>query len=211
MSQSNAAAIRRRTNIPQSPTPNVSNNTQQQTQPPQAGLTLPQVIAVVDRRLILLETFMKETKESGDKKENIIMTPMTSNANSTENDTPFVTEIELNTVIDEFNNRFEILATEINEMKDILLKLQSYTMDVNKMLLNERIQIFSDIGVDDKTVLVNTLEETNSVFNQDQNTSVDLRGLAIRELNEKEQEVSSTIYTGEDLNPHTKGVLYSNL
>ena len=191
MSQSNAAAIRRRTNIPQSPTPNVSNNMQQQqTQPPQAGLTLPQVIAVVDRRLILLETFMKETKESSDKKENIVMTPT---GNSIDNDTPFVTEIELNTVIDEFNNRFEILATEINEMKDILLKLQSYTMDVNKMLLNERIQIFSDIGVDDKTVLVNTLEETNSVFNRDQNTSVDLRGLAIRELNEKEQEVSSTI------------------
>ena len=195
MSQSNAAAIRRRTNIqPPQPASNVSNNTQQQqTQQQPAGLTLPQVIAVVDRRLILLETFMKETKESKDKKENIIMTPMTSNANSTENDTPFVTDIELNTVIDEFNNRFEILATEINEMKDILLKLQSYTMDVNKMLLNERIQIFSDIDVNDKTVLENTLEETNSIFNQDQNASVDLRGLAIRELNEKEQEVSSTI------------------
>jgi hypothetical protein len=98
---------------------------------------------------------------------------------------------ELNTVIDEFNNRFEILATEINEMKDILLKLQSYTMDVNKMLLNERIQIFSDIGVDDKNILVNTTEETSSVFNQEQNTSVDLRDLAIRELNEQEQGVGT--------------------
>lgn len=194
MSQSNAAAIRRRTNIPQSPTPNVSNNMQQQQQQQPSGLTLPQVIAVVDKRLILLETFMKETKESSVKKENIIMTPtmpMSSTANSMENDTPFVTEIELNTVIDEFNNRFEILATEINEMKDILLKLQSYTMDVNKMLLNERIQIFSDIGVDDKNVLVNTTEETSSVFNQEQNTSVDLRDLAIRELNEQDQGVGT--------------------
>jgi len=194
MSQSNAAAIRRRTNIPQSPTPNVSNNMQQQTQQQQPGLTLPQVIAVVDKRLILLETFMKETKDSSIKKENIIMTPtmpMSSTANSMESDTPFVTDIELNTVIDEFNNRFEILATEINEMKDILLKLQSYTMDVNKMLLNERIQIFSDIGVEENNVLVNATEDTISIFNQEQNTSVDLRDLAIRELNEQEQGVST--------------------
>jgi hypothetical protein len=167
---------------------------QQQTQQQQPGLTLPQVIAVVDKRLILLETFMKETKDSSIKKENIIMTPtmpMSSTANSMESDTPFVTDIELNTVIDEFNNRFEILATEINEMKDILLKLQSYTMDVNKMLLNERIQIFSDIGVEENNVLVNATEDTISIFNQEQNTSVDLRDLAIRELNEQEQGVST--------------------
>ena len=196
MSQSNAAAIRRRTNIQQPPTPNISNNMQQQTQQQQqSGLTLPQVIALVDKRLILLETFMKDTKESSVKKENITMTPtmpMTSNVNSMESETPFVTDIELNTVIDEFNNRFEILATEINEMKDILLKLQSYTMDVNKMLLNERIQIFSDIGVEENNVLVNANanEDMSSVFNQDQNTSVDLRDLAIRELNEQDQETS---------------------
>lgn len=198
MSQSNAAAIRRRTNIQQPPTPNISNNMQQQQQTQQqqqSGLTLPQVIALVDKRLILLETFMKDTKESSVKKENITMTPtmpMTSNVNSMESETPFVTDIELNTVIDEFNNRFEILATEINEMKDILLKLQSYTMDVNKMLLNERIQIFSDIGVEENNVLVNANanEDMSSVFNQDQNTSVDLRDLAIRELNEQDQETS---------------------
>ena len=198
MSQSNAAAIRRRTNIQQPPTPNISNNMQQQQQTQQqqqSGLTLPQVIALVDKRLILLETFMKDTKESSVKKENITMTPtmpMTSNVNSMESETPFVTDIELNTVIDEFNNRFEILATEINEMKDILLKLQSYTMDVNKMLLNERIQIFSDIGVEENNVLVNANanEDMSSVFNQEQNTSVDLRDLAIRELNEQDQETS---------------------
>ena len=191
MSQSNAAAIRRRTNIQQPmSSPNVSNNTQQQQQTQPAGLTLPQVIAVVDKRLILLETFMKETKVSSVKQENIVMSP---NVNSVDNDTPFVTEIELNTVIDEFNNRFEILATEINEMKDIMLKLQSYTMDVNKMLLNERIQIFSDIGVDDKQVSINTTEDTKSVFNQEQNTSVDLRDLAIKELNEKDIELNSNV------------------
>jgi hypothetical protein len=188
MSQSNAAAIRRRTNIQtQGPVPNAPNNMPQPPQQSPTSLTLPQIIALVDRRLVSLETFMKETKGSNDKKENIVITPNV--VSPTNNNTQFVTEIELNTVIDEFNNRFEILATEINEMKDILLKLQSYTMDVNKMLLNERIQIFSDISLDEKS-LENTLENTISVFNQDQNTSVDLRDLAIKELNEPE--VSST-------------------
>jgi len=190
MSQSNAAAIRRRTNIQtQGPVPNAPNNMPQPPQQSPTSLTLPQIIALVDRRLVSLETFMKETKGSNDKKENIVITPNV--VSPTNNNTQFVTEIELNTVIDEFNNRFEILATEINEMKDILLKLQSYTMDVNKMLLNERIQIFSDISLDEKS-LENTLENTISVFNQDQNTSVDLRDLAIKELNEPEPEVSST-------------------
>jgi hypothetical protein len=36
---------------------------------------------------------------------------------------------------------------EIRGEKDIVLKLQSYTMDVNKTLLQERINVFSDLGV----------------------------------------------------------------
>jgi len=52
----------------------------------------------------------------------------------------------MNNIVDEFNTRFSILAEEIDSMKDILIKLQSFTMDVNKNLLDERIRIFSDIG-----------------------------------------------------------------
>jgi hypothetical protein len=48
--------------------------------------------------------------------------------------------------IDEFNHRFEVLAEEMNNIKDIVLKLQSYTMEVNKTLLEERINVFSDLG-----------------------------------------------------------------
>ena len=48
-------------------------------------------------------------------------------------------------VIDEINNRFELLAGEVAELKDILIKLQSYTMEVNKRLVDERIQILSDV------------------------------------------------------------------
>jgi hypothetical protein len=46
--------------------------------------------------------------------------------------------------LDEFNARHELLANEIGSLKNVVMSLQSYTMDVNKMLLQERIKILSD-------------------------------------------------------------------
>jgi hypothetical protein len=195
MSQSNAAAIRRRVNPPtQTPLPgstpinaqrNNSNTGEQKIQQGNVnnpGLTLPQVISLVDRRLISLETLAKETKEFMNKK------PENETVINTEN--PFVTEIELNTVIEEFNGRFELLATEIHNIKDILLKLQSYTMDVNKMLLNERVKILSELEPSNNggfslssSVLDNELEISK-------NTSIDLRDLVKKEfVNSTEKDI----------------------
>lgn len=89
--------------------------------PKPSGLTLPQVINVIDNRLITLETFMKESKSGGG-------------------------EDLTNDFMNEMQSRYEILAQEIGELKDIVLKLQTYTMDVNKTLLEERIHILSDLG-----------------------------------------------------------------
>jgi hypothetical protein len=47
--------------------------------------------------------------------------------------------------MNDFNDRYEILATEILNVKNLLLELQNYTMGVNKMLLEERINIFSEV------------------------------------------------------------------
>ena len=66
-----------------------------------------------------------------------------------------------NSIISEFNSRFEILAKEIDDIKNMLLKLQSYTMDVNKMLVDERIQILSNIDDLDQTNLNITDETVN--------------------------------------------------
>jgi hypothetical protein len=38
------------------------------------------------------------------------------------------------------------LAEEMAQLKDTLMKLQTYTMDVNKMLLEERVNVLSDLG-----------------------------------------------------------------
>ena len=45
---------------------------------------------------------------------------------------------EIEDMSEEYENRFDILAQEISELKQTVLSLQTYTMEVNKMLLNER-------------------------------------------------------------------------
>jgi hypothetical protein len=83
-------------------------------------------------------------------------------------------------ILSDFNNRFEILAEEINNLKDIVLKLQSYTMDVNKTLLDERINVFSDLG--------NKITNENIVLEQVDNnlSSMNLKSLVKEEFNSKE-------------------------
>jgi hypothetical protein len=101
---------------------------------PKAGLTLPQVISLVDKRLVTLETFMKETQNNGFDR-------------GVEPQQGHVSEGAINGLSDEINAKFEMLANEVGELKDIVLKLQSYTMEVNKTLFEERIQMLSDMDV----------------------------------------------------------------
>ena len=124
MSSSNAAAKKRRAPILNEPPQQQQPQTASQNISAQ-GLTLPQVISLIDKRLMNLETFMVESKsENNVKKQVEIMTPSSD-------------LLEQN---NEFNRRFDELADEIANMKNIVLSLQSYTMDVNKMLMEERIQ-----------------------------------------------------------------------
>jgi len=104
------------------------------------GLTLPQVISVIDTRLIVLETFMKDSKEG---KTPILNTQPTLSQISQTQDSSSIPETS--EIMEEMDTRFDILAREIADLKDIVLKLQAYTMDVNKTLLEERIHILSDL------------------------------------------------------------------
>jgi hypothetical protein len=160
MSNSNANAIRRRTvGVGNAPTPSPNVQTSPSVNAP--GLTLPQAISLIDRRLINLESFVKETKDSNQNQ--VQLQPQT---NLSEN---------LNQIVDEFGARFDILARELADLKDVIIKLQSFTMDVNKMLINERIQVFSELN--------SSSTNTDCEIDQQDTTSVDIRNMVNDECN----------------------------
>jgi hypothetical protein len=132
------AAARKRRGVALPDPPVIQPQLQQVQQP--AGLTLPQVIALVDKRLITLESFMKEQKENPVQFQQVQQP--SGNLQSLNND---ILKTEIENMADEFNNRYELLASEIQSIKDIVLKLQSYTMEVNKTLMEERVRILSDV------------------------------------------------------------------
>jgi len=159
MSASNAAAIRRRVGAqalppPAASTPNTtSTNTSSSTS---TQMSLQQVISTVDKRLTQLETLAKN-----------------NNSNNNENNSN-----DLSIIVEEFNTRFEMIVAEINSLKDIVMKLQSYTMDVNKMLVDERIHILSDLGNNSvASSMVNTNNDAETL------TSADLKSMVEQELN----------------------------
>lgn len=118
MSQGNAAAIRRRVkNAENLPTKQSTNtNKNTYTPEPQSNLSVNDAFKMVNERLINLEK------------------GITSSSNSVQPD-----------IIQEYDNRFNLVAQEIGELKETVLKLQTFTMDVNKTLYDERIKILGDL------------------------------------------------------------------
>lgn len=160
MSSSNAAAIRRRVGAQGVPTPPPNMPTPPSISTPPAQMTLQQVISTVDKRLSQLETIVQSNIKDN------------NNANNSNESS------DLPLIVDEFNNRFELIVTEINSLKDIVMKLQSYTMEVNKMLVDERIHILSDLGN-------NSVASSNasSRVRASSPNSVDLKKMVEQELN----------------------------
>ena len=154
MSAANSAAKKRRappstepirppmSNIPGKP-PGQSNGSSS------SGLTLPQVIALIDTRLVRLETVTKTIMDS-------------SNSETTDKSMDAISP----EIMEEFNTRFEIIAEEVANIKNIVLNLQSYTMNVNNMLLQERksegksiVQYMGGVSSDEVDVEVDMEEE----------------------------------------------------
>lgn len=154
MSAANAAAIRRRVNNQNPPPANTNNLNTNNSQSNQKTVSLPQIINGLDKRIKQLETNL----------------PDSNNINS----------VFSNDILDEFNSRFEILANELSEMKDIIMKLQSFTMEVNKSLYDERIQIFSD--VDTNNISEDILDiDTNTNENDENNIETIVHEESIKE------------------------------
>ena len=118
MSQGNAAAIRRRVKNAENLPTKPSNNTNKNTSTPEppSNLSVNDAFKMVNERLVNLEK------------------GFTGSNNSVQSD-----------IIQEYDNRFNLVAQEIGELKETVLKLQTFTMDVNKTLYDERIKILGDL------------------------------------------------------------------
>jgi viroplasmin and RNaseH domain-containing protein len=146
MSSSAAMARKRRANAPpQPPQPsqqsqvNGSPTSQQTTQSSsKGGFTINQAITLIDSRLKTLEDF-KTIQET------IIMNNKDGNPQSSRDTAEQLTKM-CNHITQEYEERFTLLATEIHELKDMMLKLQSFTMEVNKTLMAERIEMMKSVN-----------------------------------------------------------------
>lgn len=124
MSNSLAAAKRRRAGEQPPMPPPTPSPVQQQQQTQQNRMTLPQVLALLDSRLTKLETQTSSVvpEEVAD-----------------------ASKVSINEYISEMDAKFGMLVEEITSLKDIVLKLQTYTMDVNKKL-HENLSFKSEIS-----------------------------------------------------------------
>lgn len=125
MSQGNAAAIRRRVSKAENLPTKQSNATTNNTYTPptSSNLSVNDAFKMVNERLVNLEKGL--TGSTNDVQPNIVQ---------------------------EYDNRFNLIAQEIGELKETVLKLQSFTMDVNKTLYDERIKILGDFDKPKETV-----------------------------------------------------------
>ena len=145
--------------IPQHQTTNIS----------QKPMSLQQVISVFDKRLLIIENKMineQQTMNTSNNSTNIVQPTINNEQIQT------LIQNQLNEHISEFDHRYQMLATEITNLKQIVLKLQSYTLDVNKSLIEERVQILSDmkanvvIQPEDTLNLKEDIEDIESHFEQ---------------------------------------------
>ena len=151
MSASNAAAVRRRVGSQNNPpipggastTPSTSTQNNASVPTKQTGMTLQEVISHFNKKIQSLEETVSK------------ISPTTSDSSTSGTPTP--NSDELNVIFREFNDRFELFAQEIALMKEQLLKLQTYTMDVNKVLYEERVRVLSN-NQGENTLSSNDLE-----------------------------------------------------
>ena len=101
-------------------------------------MSIQQALQLLSTRIVKLEKNIEETPKN----------ELNNNKIETINELNIETIIEKvaqSQLFEEFNARYEILASEIMTLKHIVMKLQSYTLDINKTLVEERIQILSEI------------------------------------------------------------------
>jgi hypothetical protein len=160
--------------------PNSVPETQSESVDFKKPMSLQQVITVFDKRLLVLEKAIIDNKIEVPATPSTPSTPINSvNSVNNELNTKMIEtlredfKITVTEQASEFDYRTQMIAEEITNLKEIVMKLQSYTLDVNKMLMEERMQMFSDtmdhiqiqsdevLNEDDLAIIDNTETSTN--------------------------------------------------
>jgi len=113
-------------------------------------MSLQQVIGLFDQRLLHLEDYVVKQMKNVPV---LDVKPVGTREDVNMDDIASLVQNMMSEHFAEFNHRYEILAEEILNLKHIVMKLQSYTLDVNKTLIEERIQLLSDISSEKKSVV----------------------------------------------------------
>lgn len=114
-----------------SPTPNgAAPNVQRR-------VSIPQMLNIMEGRLQKVETALIGVKSPDEASLTNIVVSNGSDPESSKT-------ISLTEYMSDMDKKFFMLAEEITNMKDTVLKLQTFTMDVNKILYDERISVLSD-------------------------------------------------------------------
>ena len=141
MSNSALSAAKRRRGVPvnnnNNEEPSTSNNSIQPVDE-NKPISLQQALQLLSGRIIKLEKNIQETK-TNEQTNQVIQNGEELNIET------IIEKVTQSQIFEEFNARYEILASEILTLKHIVMKLQSYTLDINKTLVEERIQILSEI------------------------------------------------------------------
>ena len=129
---------------------NLSNTTQQSEATAtdfKKPMSLQQVITVFDKRLLTLEKAIIENKVPMEASQQNVSINNELNMEQTQRLIDTLREdlkITLTDQSKEFDYRTTMLANEITNLKEVVMKLQSYTLEVNKTLYEEREQFYQE-------------------------------------------------------------------
>ena len=150
-------------------------------------MSLQQALQLLNSRILQLEKKLEQSKTDSSNAESS-SSSASLDVSSIEAIVKKVTESQ---VFEEFNHRYEVLASEILNLKHIVMKLQSYTLDINKTLVEERIQILSDIPEKQGVSLIEVKDDLNlrhDIEEMVQNCELDL---------EQSEEIAQILETSE--------------
>lgn len=111
---------------------------------PSPQMTLQQIINITDRRLVVLENFMNDSKT---RFESVVGSAAPVVGATQDNSDVLNAVSTLQENLSELYSRFDIVVGEVAELKDTLTKLQTYTLEVNHILMQEKFREQDEVEI----------------------------------------------------------------